>query len=271
MKTTAVIVIALAMLIALTGVVMADQGVPAVPEVQTISTSTSVIADGLVMDSAGLTWTLSNVAITNPPLTDQEVQYTTAYDANTVAQAGTTTFIKTMAIDTRNKVVSQSNVKADTQVTFIATADGGNIVGSENIMLDGAGNYTAASDRMLCPFAAYPVDTIPAYCNIIQAGSKYDLTVGSVVTGASEGFVHNDATVPVTLNYVINVKPYGTTEGQIPAIGSSMAYVKAHIQEARANGSAKAEDLVYSETSSAQGVISAFNKVIAYQSGKTLL
>jgi hypothetical protein len=33
----------------------------------------------------------------------------------------------------------------------------------------------------------------------------------------------------------------------------------------------KAEDLVYSETSSAQGVISAFNKVIAYQSGKALL
>ena len=45
-----------------------------------------------------------------------------------------------MAIDTRNKVIGQSNVKADTAVTFIATADGGNIVGSENIMLDGAGN-----------------------------------------------------------------------------------------------------------------------------------
>lgn len=271
MKTTGVIVIALAMLIALTGVVMADQGVNATPEVQTISTSTAIIADGLVMDSAGLTWSLSNNVLNNPPLADQEVQYTTAYDASTVAQAGTTTFVKTMAIDTRNKVVSQSNVKADTAVTFIATADGGNIVGSENLMLDGAGNYTAASDRMLCPFAAYPVDTIPAYCNIVQAGSKYDLVVGSVVTAANDGFVHTDATVPVTLGYTINVKPYGTSAGQISAIGSAMGYVKAHIQEARANGSAKAEDLVYSETSSVDGTISAFTKVIAYQSGKSLL
>ncbi len=274
MKTTGVIVIALAMLIALTGVVMADQVVPQTPETQTITTSTAIIADGLVMDNAGLAWTLTSAAINAPPLSDQEVQYTTAYDASTVAQAGSTTFVKTMAIDTRNKVISQSNVKADTAVTFIATADGGNIVGSENIMLDGAGNYTAASDRMLCPFSSFPVDTIPAYCNIIQAGSKYDLTVGSVTTAANERFVGSDATAPVVLNYNINVKPYGTSQGQIPAIGSAMAYVKAHIQEARANGtpvSAKAEDLTYSETSSVQVTISSFTKTIAYQSGKSLL
>ena len=113
-------------------------------------------------------------------------QYTTAYDANTVAQAGTTTFVKTMAIDTRNKVIGQSNVKADTAVTFIATADGGNIVGSENIMLDGAGNATTAADKMLCPFASNAGNVIPAYCNIIQAGSKYDLTIGSVTTAAND-------------------------------------------------------------------------------------
>jgi hypothetical protein len=271
MKTTGVIAIALAMLIALTGVVMADQVVNATPESQTITTSTSIIADGLVMDNAALAWTLSNNVVNSAPLADQEVQYTTAYDASTVAQAGSTTFVKTMAVDTRNKVISQSNVKADTAVTFIATADGGNIIGSENIMIDGAGNYTAASDRMLCPFSSSPVDTIPAYCNIVQAGSKYDLTVGSVTTEANDRFVGTDATAPVVLNYAINVKPYGTSQGQIPAIGSAMAYVKAHIQEARANGSAKAEDLTYSETSSVAGTISSFQKVIAYQSGKSLL
>ena len=66
-----------------------------------------------------------------------------------------------MAIDTRNKVIGQSNVKADTAVTFIATADGGNIVGSENILIDGAGNCTTASDSMLCPFAAATGMSIP--------------------------------------------------------------------------------------------------------------
>ena len=124
---------------------------------------------------------------------------------------------------------------------------------------------------MLCPFAAAGGDVIPAYCNIIQAGSKFDLTVGSVTTGANDRFIGTDATNPVVLNYNINVKPYGTSQGQIPAIGSAMAYVKAHIQEARGWNVTRNEDLTYSETSSAQGTITAFNKDIAYQSGKSLL
>ena len=110
-----------------------------------------------------------------------------------------------------------------------------------------------------------------AYCNIIQAGSKFDLTVGSVTTGANDRFIGTDATNPVVLNYNINVKPYGTSQGQIPAIGSAMAYVKAHIQEARGWNVTRNEDLTYSEISSAQGTITAFNKDIAYQSGKSLL
>ena len=72
---------------------------------------------------------------------------------------------------------------------YIATADGGNVVGSENLLIDGAGMNTTASDRMLCPFAAATGDVIPAYCNIVQAGSKYDLTVGSVTTNANDRFV----------------------------------------------------------------------------------
>ncbi len=269
------------MVIALTGTVYADQGVKAVPETQTLTTSTAIIADGLVTDNAGLAWTLSNQSITAiPPLADAQVVYTTTYDAATVAQAGTTTFVKTMAVDTRNKVISQSNVKADTAVTFIATADGGNIVGSENILIDGAGNTTTAADRMLCPFANVPNGIIPAYCNIVQAGSKYDLTVGSVTTAANDRFVGTDATNAVVLNYNINVKPYGTLQGQIPAIGSAMGYMKAHIQESRnvntmftpveielgddvtlthfvpvTGAPVKSEDITYSESSSAQGTI----------------
>ena len=57
-------------------------------------------------------------------------------------------------------------------------------------------------------------------------------------------FVGTDATNPVVLNYDINVKPYGTSQGQILASGSAMAYIKAHIQEARVNWQRpKAEDL----------------------------
>jgi hypothetical protein len=200
-----------------------------------------------------------------------QVQYTTAYDANIVAQAGHTSFVKSMNIDTRNKVIGQSNIDAKTALTYIATADGGNVVGSENIMLDGAGNSTTAADKMLCPFASAGGNVIPAYCNIIQAGSKFDLTVGSVTTNANERFVGTDATNPVVLNYDINVKPYTASGTQNPATGSAMAYIKAHIQEGNNFNTTKAEDLTYSETSSANGYIYSFNKVIAYQSGKSLL
>jgi len=223
----------------------------------------------------------------NPPLYSGEVRYTTAYDANILAQAGHTVLTKSMNIDTRNKVITQSNLFAKTGLTFAATADGGNVVGSENLMIDGAGMNTTASDRMLCPFASQPIDQIPAFCNIVQAGSTYDLTIGSVTTHANDRFISSDATNPVVLNYDISVKPYGTTQGQISATGSAMAYLKAHIQESRRTNTSqasftygpatitgsplKAEDLTYNEQSSAQGTITAFTKVIAYQSGKSLL
>ena len=233
--------------------------------------------------------TINGKGIHTGTLDPGQVQYTTAYDANIVAQGGHTAFTKSMNIDTRNKVIGQSNLDAKTGLTFIATSDGGNVVGSENLMLDGAANTTRASDRILCPFVPLKEgNVIPAYCNIVQVGSKYDLTVGSVTTNANERFVGNDATNPVALNYEINVKPYGTAQGQILASGSTMAYIKAHIQEARdynyvaipageglvmllPSTPLKSEDLVYNEQSSAQGTITAFTKVIAYQSGRLLL
>jgi hypothetical protein len=359
------------MVIALTGIVCADQPVPATPETQTLSTGTTADVVGLVMETDAGTWTTTNSGYTmnistlnnngyatniayadlaalvaaggsylstspgsntvyqisvpasllnqqlpsggktwaqvveflqgygwtsttaqggihTGVLNPGQVQYTTAYDANIVAQAGQTVLTKSMNIDTRNKVIGQSNINAQTGLTFIATADGGNVVGSENLLIDGAGNTTKASDRMLCPFAAATADVIPAYCNIVQAGSQYDLTVGSVTTSANDRFVGSDATNPVALNYAINVKPYGTTSGQIPAIGSTSAYIKAHIQEARSASNTsvywvvglplpvpsaplKVEDLTYNEQTGAQGTITSFQKVIAYQSGKSLL
>ncbi len=235
-------------------------------------------------------WAQNQGDLNNRILYDGEVRYSTSYDANIVAQAGHTVFTKTLNVDTQNKVIGQSNIKANTEATYIATGDGGHILGSENIMIDGAGNPTNASDRMLCPFGADQGNVIPAFCNIVQAGSKYDLTVGSVVTGADDRFIGTDATVPVILNYAIAVKPYTVTgQGTSLAMGSTSAYVKAHIQESRdfnitliapggehspvpgTGDPTKAEDLTYTESSSASGLISSFSKTIAYQSGKALL
>ena len=86
------------------------------------------------------------------PDTPGQVLYTTAYDANIVAQAGQISFVKTMDVNTGNKALGQSNVDAKTGLTFIATDDGGNVVGTENLMLDGAGMYDLTANKMLCPF-----------------------------------------------------------------------------------------------------------------------
>jgi len=265
-----------AMVIALTGIGCADPGVNATPETQTISTVTSADVVGLAMETDAATWTISGGdriytywgSYPDPAALNgsEKSQYTTSYDANIVAQAGHTAFTKTMNVDTRNKVTSQSNIKAQTGLTFAATNDGGNVVGSENLMLDGAGDYVWASDRMLCPFVSGTNAYIPAFCNIVQAGGRYDLTIGSVTTGANERFIGTDSTDPVVMNYAINVKPYGTSQGQIPASGSAMAYIKAHTQETRDCYNCKVSDLVYSETASAQGTISAFNKEMSYSS-----
>jgi hypothetical protein len=268
------------LMIVLTGTGCADPGVNATPETQTISTVTSSDVVGLAMETDAATWTISggDIIFTHwGSMSDPAglmgysvAQYTTSYDAGIVAQAGHTAFTKTMNVDTRNKVTSQSNIKTQTGLTFAATEDGGNVVGSENLMLDGVGDSTPTADRILCPFAA-PDGYISYFCNIVQAGSKYDLTIGSITTYADDAFVHTDDTVPVVLNYAINVKPYGTSQGQIPARGSTMGYLKAHVQEGREyyypeSMALKAEDLSYSDTASALGTITAFNKQFGYSS-----
>jgi len=281
----------LVILVAFTCIAFADQPVPAVPETQGLVTSTGADVVGMAMETDSGAWVLTNdttngihTGILNPA----QVQYTTAYDANILDQAGHTVLVKSMDLNTGNKVAAtQSNVNANTLLTFVATGDGGNAVGSEDLLIDGAGNSTTASDRMLCPFVGGSNMVIPAYCNIVQAGSSFDLTVGSVKTAANDRFVGTDATVPVALNYNINVQPYGTTSGSIPAMGSASAYMKAHVQEAAGQTAyssyspaanfptmtyaapVKSEDLQYSETSSASGVISTFSKSMSYISQAT--
>ncbi len=192
-----------------------------------------------------------------------QVQYSTTYDANIVAQAGHTVFIKSMNIHTGNKVIGKSNLNAQTILTYAATSDGGNVAGSENLLLDGAGMPTPASDRMLCPFGSASTSTIPAFCNIVEAGSSLDMTEVSVASEASLQTTAASADIPVALSYHIKAQGFNG----YPAQGSISAYIKANIQEGRGGGVDKAEDLAFSETTTASGEITLFDKLIGYNSG----
>jgi len=250
LKTAGIILITLAVLITLTSNVMADQGVPAPPGASGITSSTLIVADGMVMESSALGISLSNEDIIDYGLGEHGVtlsgwgwdsmldptmvQYSTTYDASTIAQGGQTTLIKTLTFDTGDKLLTQSNVKALTEATFMATGDGGNILGTESIMVDGAGMPTSASDRILCPFGGAGDNVIPAFCNIAMANSKYDLVIGSVVSAADDRFIGTDAGVPVVLNLGINVKPYQVMgEGTSPAMGSATSTFKVSVKEGR--------------------------------------
>jgi hypothetical protein len=229
-----------------------------------------------------LSWLHNQGSSLNPPLQDQEVQYTTGYNDQLAAVSGQTTFTKSMAVSTGNKIAGQSNIKADTSVQFIAI-DTGRATRSEDLLIDGAARATNTSGAILCPFATSVSSLIPAYCNIEKAGSSFDTSLASVVTSANERFVGTDSTFPVVLNYNINAQGITAGNQSSPMIGSVSAYLKVHLQEAR-NASTlpvliegltqyntltplKSEDLVYSETSSASGLITKFSKSMSYQSG----
>ena len=245
-RTFTGIVIALALLIACTGLVLADPGVNATPEVAGITTSTSIQCVGIVTESDSLAMTTTNTgAVNSPPLSTGQTEYTVGYNDNMMAVNGQTTFVKSMQISTANTIADQSNVKANTNLQFIGI-DGGRATRDEDLMIDGAGQATDTSGSILCPFASSTSSDIPPFCNIVQAGSSIDTTLTSVVTSADTRFIGTDATIPVVLNYNIAAKGITLSDGtSSPMIGSVSAYIKAHVQEARNSSATKSQDLVY--------------------------
>ena len=118
----------------------------------------------------------------------------------------------------------------------------------------------------------------PPFCNVVMSGSKVDVSLASVSTSASERFVSATADVPVAQAYSVSVKGVTSSEGSADAIGSASAFMTAHLMDGRvlnqtdadgpfAYASPKAEDISYSNSVSASGIIKAFSQSYTYQSG----
>jgi hypothetical protein len=260
MKKLSIMVIALTMLVAFTGMAMADCGINQVPETQGIATATNIEALGTVTETDAVVWTNAWQDMTIPPLNAGETIYVMSYSENTIADQGLVSYVKGQTLDTADKVAGTYNFDTGKVVEFIGL-ETGRMLTSENMVLDGAGNGQTTSTRYICPFATAVTGTVPPFCNIIEVGSDADVTLASLTTAADERHVMASGDPAVAVDYSIKVTGFG----DVPAMGSVDAYVNAHIQEARVN--AKAEDLSYSEYSSAAGDITLFQKVIGYQSG----
>jgi len=261
MKKFGLMVIAVAMLFALTGVAMADPGINAVPETQGIVTSTAIQAVGTVTETDAIVWQLGFPALTAPPLAPAGTNYIMSYTESTIADQGLVSYTKGQSLDTANKVAGTYNFNTQKVVEFVGL-DTGRMLSAENMVLDGAGNAQTTSTKYICPFATATSSVIPPFCNIIEVGSDVDVTLASLTTAADERHVMASSDPAVAVDYSIKMTGFG----DIPAMGSADAYINAHIQEARTDDG-KAEDLSYSETSSAAGDITLFQKVIGYQSG----
>ncbi len=262
-----VVICALALAVAFSGMAIADRPVNQTPETQGISVSTQIDCIGTVTSTSSLAWTISSGG-TGLPLGDQEVRATTGYNEDTNAVNGHTVYSKQFGVDTANKIADQNNVQSDRLITFEQIpGTGGRMTSSEDIMIDTVGNPTSTAGAMLCPFGPSASDTIPAFCNIVQSGSAVDLTFGSVATQASSRTVAATADIPVALAYHINVQGIATQNGTIPAQGSAQAFLKMHLMEGRGDSTDKAEDFIYQEMSSASGLINSFDKAMQYNSG----
>ena len=204
-----IISIALVMLIALTGIVMADNVVPQVPELQGFSSLTSISCEGNIIDSFTHGWKLTQTGHENKPgLADRNGTFGNIQlpDLTMIDNNG---FFFSAYIPDPSQVhstTSDANITAQHgQTNHLAPINGRHIPESGNIIIDGSAMASAASNMIFYPIGAVPTNVTPAYHTLVQPGSKYDFNAGSFL--ADDKVVGTDATVPIVLKVGINVKP----------------------------------------------------------------
>jgi hypothetical protein len=279
MKKLAILVIALVLL---TGYTLADRGIDPVPETQGIVTSTSVNVVGNFASATELQWRITDDPVglpKIPPLSAASAIYESTYTEDTQTHGvGLMLYDKEMDVETSGQISGQWNIEATKQIAFIGI-DGAYVVSTDNIMVDGAANYHKTSQKVICPFATDVSSIFPTYCNRAEAGSTIDMTVANVRTTTTDRFVMPSADHPVELNHDIRVSEL---VADVPSVGMASAYMEVLIQEGRgfdytnsngaaldANGMADplVERIEFTEETTADGVITLFEKLMHYESG----
>jgi hypothetical protein len=257
---------------------MADTGVPQVPETQGFTTATAISAFGTATETDSIVSHISSTSFVGlpvkPPLSGPEIAvYTSSYTENTIADKGLITYTKGIKTDSTGiSAENQYNVVTNKIVEFVGS-DTGRMISGESTLLYGAPTEFPDEYIMLCPFTSGEEMYNPAFCNIVEEGSNVDLTIGSLTTGTMRrhimpyaGYLDIGWDLPVSdagVEMDYNIKLTGF--GDIPTSGSADTFMNVHIQEGR-GAFYKAEDLVYSESSTVAGDITLFQKVMNYKS-----
>jgi hypothetical protein len=263
MKKFGIMVIALAMLI--TGFAMADPGVNGVFETQGISIVTSIQAEGNMQSATDVHWEQSSAVPLNmiPGAPASGVFYLSTYNEDTMSNGvGFISYDKTTNLETKERVNGEYNIEATKEIAFIGV-DGAEMTSTDNIFLDGTGNYSTTADKAICVFAATKSTTIPRFCNSVEAGSSFTMEVVNARTETSDRFVTMAADYPVEVNHNIRVDALS----DVPSIGKVSAFMEGIIQEGRGTCASAFEEISFSESTMADGYITLFDKVMGWESG----
>jgi len=108
--------------------------------------------------------------------------------------------------------------------------------------------------------------------DVVQAGSSIDATLTSVTTHLDAKILGDDPDSPVVLNYDISATGITRHDGTtVPMSGSAVAYVRAYITGSKNGSGSNAGELTYSDITKASGLITSFQKSVAYRGGSFLV
>ena len=215
MKKLSIVIIALALCLALTGMASAVVLPPQTPETSMNSVTTLVKCSGTVLSGTSAVTTQDNNCLNAPPLQSGELYGANAYDYNLMAVSGLTSLTQTVATNTANVPVvgDAKNTAAQTQLVFTGVGMAGRATGSEDISTFNAGLATKAQDTFLCPFGDAGNTYNPPFNTQAKAYSNFDVSAINLATQGSSVDIAKSADTPLNLAY--NVA--GTGQGTITA------------------------------------------------------
>jgi len=297
MKSTTFAVLVVIAVAMLAGSAMAVIPVPATLDPETVTSSTSIQATGTVSQTDTLTWIQTNDANGAPPLDSAlapdpgvgtplfpdpadpgetgQIRYTAGYTAANRMVQGTTVLTKSVSLDSHNQIADHNNIQTQTLLTYAAANEAGQAVGSEDILVDGVGSDTVSSAMVWNPFAgATATGYFPPFAATSDAGSSYNIQLGTIDTAGAERFVAATADPGVSQTYSIAGRGITSSSGTAPAVGSMAAFMNSHLQEGVIQPTVLpigppfsvglGSDITYASAVSAAGSISAFSQAYTF-------
>ena len=268
MKKFGIMVIALAMLVSMTGLVMADTGVNQTFETQGIVLVTSIDAYGNMYSTSDVVWKQSSAVplpMTGAPATGS--YYVAEYSEDTMSNGvGDVQYDKDTRLETKAGVSGQYNIEATKEILFNGY-NGAEITSADTIFLDGTGNYSTTKENVICVFATAASEYIPAFCNRVEMGSSITGELINAVTQTDALFVTDSADTPVVVDHDVRVDSITVGDASYPSVGKVTAYAEGLIMEGRGNTTKSFETIEWSEETSVDGDIYLFDKDMHYESG----